>query len=108
MTPFYGVARNAFGTENTSDAAGTEHDLKHLLDKAIEQKKDLPEIRMYCGTEDFVRGISDSMADYFMKKAGEYPINFAYKTYPGMHDWNFWEAHLPEMLDDIGLTSTLP
>ena len=31
LTPFYGGARNAFGTEKLGDAAGTEHDLKHLL-----------------------------------------------------------------------------
>ena len=108
MTPFYGVARNAFGTETLRDAVGTEHDLKHLLDIAVEQKKQIPDISMYCGTEDFIKSISDSMADYILKKAAEYPIRFSYKTYPGMHDWNFWDARIPEMLDDMGLTSLLP
>ena len=108
LTPFYGVARNAFGTEKLGDAAGTEHDLKHLLDIAVEQKKQIPDIAMYCGTEDFIKGISDSMADYILKKAAEYPISFSYKTYAGLHDWNFWDAHIPEMLDDMGLTSLIP
>ena len=48
------------------------------------------------------------MADYILKKAAEYPISFSYKTYAGLHDWNFWDAHIREMLDDMGLTSLLP
>ena len=95
-------------TAKLGAAAGTEHDLKHLLDIAVEQKKQIPDIGMYCGTEDFIKGISDSMADYILKKAAEYPISFSYKTYAGLHDWNFWDAHIPEMLDDMGLTSLLP
>lgn len=108
MTPFYGVARNAFGTEKLIDALGSENDLEHLLDEAIKDKKELPQIRMYCGTEDFIKNISDQMSDYILKKANEYPIDFEYKTYPGVHDWNFWESHLEEMFDDLGLTSLLP
>ena len=106
MTPFYGVARNGFGTETLIDAKNTKHDLKHLYDECIKNNKQIPDIHMYCGTEDFVKDLSDSMAKYIEDhKTPE--SKFEYKTYPGVHNWDFWEAHLPEMLDDMGLTSLL-
>lgn len=107
MTPFYGIARNAFGVTDIADAKGTKNDIKWLLDEAIRNGKNLPNIHMYCGTDDFVKAVSDSTADYIQKKSSEYPISFSYKTYPGVHDWNFWEGHLQEMLDDFGLRSFL-
>ncbi len=106
MTPFYGVARNAFGTEKLIDAMNTKHDLKYLFDKDIENNANIPDIYMYCGTEDFVKSISDSMAKHIEERIGDRAV-FSYKTAPGVHDWNFWDHWLPIMLDDFGLTSLL-
>ena len=106
MFPFYGVARNAFGTENLLDAQGTENDVFALLDRANEAGKELPSFYMYCGTEDFISGISDQTADYLkqhLPDAGK----IVYKKGPGMHCWPFWNEWLPVFFDDCGLTKLL-
>lgn len=106
MTPFYGVARNAFGTTTMKEALGSEHDLKHLFDEAVKNNANIPDIHMYCGTEDFVKDLSDSMAMHIMNGLGD-RAKFTYKTGPGVHNWDFWDKWLPVMLDDFGLTSLL-
>lgn len=106
MRPMYGVARNAFGTEKMADALGTEHDVKHLLDKALDAGKALPQIKMYCGTEDFVLPLSDSMAQHIAARGLTAPA-FTYEKGPGTHHWDFWDHYLPVFMDACGLTSML-
>ena len=105
LFPFYGVARNAFGTETLLDAKGSENDIYTVLDKAIAAKKPLPKLHMYCGTEDFVLGISDATAEYYAKRMA--PDAFTYKKGPGLHNWIFWNEWLPVFFDDCGLTKLL-
>lgn len=107
MYPFYGVARNAFGTETLEDAKGTENDVFTLLDRANAEKKDLPAFYMYCGTEDFLGGLSDQTADYLRANLPD-PGKFLYKKGPGTHSWPFWNEWLPVFFDDCGLTKLLP
>ena len=68
MKNMYGIARNALGTEKMIDARGTKDDLKFLFDKALRAGKTLPRIKMYCGTEDFLLPVSDSMAGHISEK----------------------------------------
>ncbi len=106
MTPFFGVGRNAFGVDNMSDALNTKDDVKYLFDKAMAENKNIPDIFMYCGTEDFVKAISDSTAEHIQKGLNG-KAKFEYKTGSGMHCWEFWDAYLPVMFDDFGLTSLM-
>ena len=106
MRPMYGVARNAFGTQKMRDALGGEHDVKHLLDQALAAGKPLPQIKMYCGTEDFVLPISDSMARFIASRGITAPA-FTYEKGPGTHHWDFWDRYLPVFLDECGLSSML-
>lgn len=105
LLPFYGVPRNAFGTGTAAEAAGTEHDLYTVLDRAIASGKPLPDIEMICGDRDFVTGLSDKTAEYFSARlpAGK----FEYKKFSGSHNWIYWNDWLPMLLDDMGLTSQL-
>lgn len=105
MRPMYGVARNAFGTERMIDAKGTGCDVKYLFDRALAQGKTLPQIKMYCGTEDFVLGLSDSLAQHISARIS--PPAFTYEKGPGTHHWSFWDRWLPVFLDACGLTSML-
>lgn len=105
MRPMYGVARNAFGTTRMIDVAGTGHDVKHLFDKALDEGRRLPQIKMYCGTEDFVLPISDSMAQHISTRLSA-PA-FTYEKGPGMHHWSFWDQWLPVFMDECGLTSMI-
>lgn len=104
LTPFYGVARNAFGVPTMKDATGTKDDLHHLADELAGTGRPIPDLYMYCGENDFVRSISDQTASYLKEKLGD-QTNFVYKTGPGEHNWDFWDHWLPIMLDDFGLTS---
>ena len=67
--------------------------------------KSLPKIKMYCGTEDFLLPISDSMADHMGSRLS--PPAFTYDKGPGMHHWDFWDEWLPRFMDGCGLTSTV-
>lgn len=107
LTPLYGVARNAFGTASLKDALNTRHDVKVLLEEDLKQGKAIPDIHMVCGTEDFIKNISDPTAAYFRQKAEENSFVFTYETGPGEHNWTFWDHWLPILLDEMGLTSLL-
>ena len=103
LTPFYGVARNAFGTEKMIDAKGSDNDVNYLFDQAVASKCTLPDIKMYCGTEDFILPFSDSMAERISAKIAA--PHFTYQKGPGMHHWDFWDQWMPVFLDSCGLTS---
>lgn len=105
MKNMYGIARNALGTEKMIDARGTKDDLTFLFDKALRAGKTLPRIKMYCGTEDFLLPVSDSMAGHISEKLS--PPDFTYDKGPGMHHWDFWDEWLPKFMDSCGLTSTI-
>jgi S-formylglutathione hydrolase FrmB len=107
LTPIYGVGKNAFGKKTMKDALGTKHDILHLLEEALREGKEIPDIRMVCGTEDFIKGVSDTTADFMKKKAEEHGFAFTYETGPGEHNWDFWDRRLPVLLDEMGLTSLL-
>ena len=106
MEPFYGVARNVFNTEKIIDAKGTEHDIDYLLEQAVKACKDLPNIHMYCGTEDFLLGMSDKFAEHVSSVLTA--SKFSYTKAPGAHNWDFWDYWLPVFLDTCGFESRIP
>ena len=105
MEPFYGVARNVLGTEKIIDALGTEHDIDYLLDKAVADGRELPDIRMYCGTEDFLLGISDKYARHVSSLLPD--DRFSYQKGPGTHNWDFWDHWLPKFMSTCGFEPRL-
>ncbi|MBO4358590.1 MAG: hypothetical protein IKX97_00575 [Erysipelotrichaceae bacterium] len=105
LTPLYGVGRNAFGTETMKENLGTKHDIKFLLEEAFKNGKDIPDIHMVCGTEDFIKDLSDALASFLKQKAEEDRFALTYETGPGQHDWDFWDHWLPILLDEMGLDS---
>ena len=107
LTPLYGVGRNAFGTETMKENLNTEHDIRFLLDKAIQNGKKIPDIHMVCGNEDFIKDLSDPLAVFFKEKAEENGFLFTYETAAGVHNWDFWDHWLPLLLDEMGLDSLL-
>ena len=32
------------------------------------------------------------------------PFNYKFVGYPGVHNWDFWDAHIEEALDYAGFT----
>lgn len=73
--------------------AGSDHDLLALAKKAKRQGK-LPRLRIDCGTEDF---LLDQNRDFHtsLQKAG---VPHEYEEFPGDHNWDYWDAHVREVL----------
>lgn len=96
--------RAIFG-DKLPDLEGTEFDFYKMAREALEQKKELPRIFHSIGSgerEDSLQA-SYRMRDFFLGMEGN-PFNYEFKLYPGIHDWDFWDAHIEEALDYAGFT----
>ena len=85
--------RSIFGydLQSAADLAGTQHDLFALAG----QKKDLPYIYMWCGTEDSLLPASES----FSARLTGLGIAHTYKSSEGDHSWKYWDMCLQDALD---------
>ncbi|MGI6200255.1 MAG: alpha/beta hydrolase [Christensenellales bacterium] len=81
---------------------GSEHDLHHLADEIVRQGRPAPRIFHCIGDDDFCLDSATATRQYFQGLAGN-PFDYTYKQYPGVHDWDFWDAHIREALDFFGL-----
>ncbi|HIS03245.1 MAG TPA: hypothetical protein IAA75_04975 [Candidatus Pullichristensenella avicola] len=57
-----------------------------------------PRVWHVCGAQDGLRGNAHLTRDFFLGLSGN-PFQYEYHEYPGRHNWEFWEARVPEMLD---------
>lgn len=105
LRPLLGVPRNVLNTDTMADAIGTSNDLCYLLENAVGKNKAIPKIIMYCGTEDFLLGLSDSFAQKVRKLAPH--ASLTYENSPGLHNWEFWDGALVRFMDACGFTSAL-
>ena len=83
---------------------GTDYDAFHLAKKIVEQGGPYPKIFHYMGSDetDGMRW-SKTMSDFFLGIPGN-PFHYLFVTYPGIHTWESWDAHVCEGLDYLGLT----
>ncbi|MDD3206009.1 MAG: alpha/beta hydrolase family protein [Lachnospiraceae bacterium] len=81
--------------EDSNRITDSDADLLHLLENNIADKKELPRIFMACGTEDFIYPTNEN----FYKKAQEMGVAIEYLRAPGVHNWDFWDAHIKDVLD---------
>ncbi len=56
-----------------------------------------PAIRFDCGTDDFL--YKQNVA--FHEHLDELDVEHIYKAYPGIHNWDYWDQHIPETLDFV-------
>ena len=54
----------------------------------------LPQIRIDCGTEDFLLEDSRSIHARF----DQLGVAHEYAEYPGVHDWDYWDRHIQEAI----------
>ena len=73
---------------------GSEHDLFHLLQTAVEHKATLPAMYVNCGTEDFL--YADNQA--FRNHAKGLGVDFTYHEEPGEHEWGYWDRNIQRVL----------
>ena len=91
-----------YGELFPNNMMGSPHDLYHLAETVLAKELPRPKIFHVWGDKDVARRGSLIMNKYFTEKMGE---EFSYfgKEYPGVHDFDFWDAHLEEMFDYFGL-----
>ncbi len=81
-------ARRVFG----ADPAGGPNDIIAFAEKL--KAADAPAIYFDCGKNDFL--IKGNRAfDKHLKKVG---LKHTYKEFPGVHEWDYWDAHFPGAL----------
>lgn len=81
------------------DVATPEHDLIGILHKRIEEKREIPALYMSCGMQDFIYPANEC----FYQKAKTQGIMLTYEKFSGVHDWNYWDAHIKDVLNWLPL-----
>jgi len=72
---------------------GTDHDLLALAKKCQKAGK-LPKIRIDCGADDFLIEANRS----YIAKLKAMRVPHEYEEFPGVHDWDYWDAHVQQAL----------
>ena len=84
-----------FGLQNNIDFEASENNPEYLVKKLVEEGKQIPEIYMACGTEDFL--IQPNREFKAFLDENKVPVTFF--TGPGVHDFVFWRAQLEAGLE---------
>lgn len=82
-----------FGPAN--QIKGSDNDLFAAAERLKASGKPLPDIYMWCGTEDFLYNQNIRMRDH-LNSLG-YPLT--YTESPGDHQWKYWDEHIQKALD---------
>lgn len=72
-----------------------EDDILYLAEQAVKKSCGLPRILMTCGTEDFLLDVSRE----YSKRLGQIGVSHEFKTWKGVHDWQFWEECIRDCID---------
>ena len=80
---------------------GSGADLFALAQKRLAEGRKLPPIYQTVGTEDLIYPANLSAK----KKLEELGLELTYAEHPGIHDWEFWDAHIRDVLDWLPIRS---
>ncbi|MDF2611194.1 MAG: xynZ 1 [Lachnospiraceae bacterium] len=81
----------------------TRNDLKVLVDAKLEEGVTLPRIYLTCGTADFIFPTNETFYDYIKDK----DVDATYVKAKGIHDWNFWDGHIQDVMEWLPLKGDL-
>ncbi len=84
-----------FGIQKDIDFETSENNPEYLVKKLVEEGKQIPDIYMACGTEDFL--IQPNREFKAFLDENKVPVTFF--TGPGVHDFVFWRAQLEAGLE---------
>jgi len=79
---------------SAKDLQSSDDNLLVLLEKVSSEKDKLPNLYQVCGTEDFL--YRDNVT--FHEKAKSLGIQVEYVEDKGIHDWEFWNLHIQEVI----------
>ena len=96
--------KNNFG-DVFPELTGTEFDHYYLARKVLEEGKPCPKIFHSTGLQEPEMSINSTFRerDFFEGLEGN-PFSYTFKGYPGVHNWPYWDSHIEEALDYMGLT----
>lgn len=75
--------------------AETDKSLKYLVNKLIDEKKDIPKLYIACGYQDFLFEANERFAKFLKEKE----VDFKYVLDDGIHEWSFWDKFIPKAMD---------
>lgn len=82
---------------------GTDNDLFALIEKRKREGKILPKLFQCCGTEDFLYPMNKK-AKLRLESLG---MEVTYQEGAGIHNWDYWDWKIQEVLDWLPLANTL-
>lgn len=92
-TPGFKELTRVFG--DLKQIQGSENDLFYLAEKNIEKNIAIPEIFLYCGTDDFLIEKNRLFKNHLEKLN----IPCFYRESPGEHEWKHWDREIQQVLD---------
>ncbi len=93
--------RAIFSCFDVEQLAKTEVNVLVQIQKILERGGQLPRLFQTIGTEDFLYQ-PNQMVRQELTRMG---VEFTYEEHPGIHDWDYWDAHIQRALDWMGLAN---
>ncbi len=93
--------RKAVFGESGQAVAGSDNDLRVLLKKRVDEGAKLPQLFHTIGEDDFLREGGEAFLSY----AESLGVHIDYRLHPGVHNWDFWDAYIKEVLDWLPLAN---
>lgn len=102
--PFYFVEsmeyrRGCFGQDLQAAVKNSEYNLKLLIEKLLEEKKEIPDIYIACGTSDGLLPYSEDLSAFLT----EHGVKNTFETGEGGHEWTFWDRYIRKVLEWLPL-----
>lgn len=88
---------NAFGSAEAF--AGSGNDLFALAERRKAQGSVIPQLYLWCGTEDFLLQDNDRFAGHLQKLG----YDVTYRQSPGDHQWKYWDEQIQRVLEWLPL-----
>lgn len=91
---WYDFSKKAIVGEKTS-AKGTDNDPYYLVEQAISNQVELPDLLIMCGTEDEL--YQDNLN--FIHFLDEQKVPYQFEDGPGIHDYAYWDKAIKYAID---------
>ena len=79
---------------NPETIPGSGADLFAMIEKLKKEGAQIPRIYQTVGTEDFIYPANRKAKE----RLEELGLDYTYEEYPGIHDWDFWDIHIQDVL----------
>lgn len=89
----YEYYRECFG--ELKDVLASENNPETLVEKILAQKKEMPQIYMCCGTEDFLLSCNREFHVFLQEK----DVEHRYEESKGIHDMVFWNEYTTPIME---------